>query len=98
MFSRDWSSDVCSSALLVDGVVDDLPQQVVVAVRIGAADVHGRSLADRLAPLEDLDVFRGVAGSHVSSPPAAGWWAVAVRPWRSRDRKSTRLNSSHVKN
>ena len=48
---------------LVDGVVDDLPEQVVVAARVDAADVHRRPLAHRLEALEDLDVFGGV-GRH----------------------------------
>ena len=40
---------------LVDGVVDDLPDQVVEAALTGRADVHARALADRLETLEDLD-------------------------------------------
>ena len=44
---------------LVDPVVHDLPDQVVQAALAGRADVHARSLADRLEPLEDLD-GRGV--------------------------------------
>ena len=40
---------------LVDGVVDDLPHQVVQAALAGGADVHAGALADRLEPLEDLD-------------------------------------------
>src|SRR5262249_44675938 len=46
---------------LVDAVVDYLPEKVVVAARIGAADVHRRPLADRVEPLEDLDVLGGVS-------------------------------------
>src|SRR5262249_13732279 len=34
---------------------DDLPQQVVVARAVGAADVHGRALAHRLEALEHLN-------------------------------------------
>ena len=40
---------------LVDGVVDDLPDQVVQAALAGGTDVHARPLADRLETLEDLD-------------------------------------------
>ena len=47
---------------LVDGVVDDLVDQVVQAVDVGVADVHARPLADRLQALEDLDVGAGVVG------------------------------------
>ncbi len=43
----------------VDGVVDDLPHEVVQTALTGRADVHARALADRLEPFEDLD-RRGV--------------------------------------
>src|SRR6185369_7107964 len=46
---------------LVDAVVDDLPEQMVVAGDVGPADVHRRPLADRLQALEDLDVAGAVA-------------------------------------
>src|SRR5690606_11770341 len=64
---------------LVDGVVDDLPEQVVVAGFAGATDVHRRALAHRLEPLEDGDVLGGVvAPGHQwtpwpPSPVASGW-------------------------
>src|SRR5262249_43336526 len=48
---------------LVDAVVDDLPEEVVIARDIGAADVHRRPFADRLQPLQHLDVGGGVAGA-----------------------------------
>ena len=40
---------------LVDGVVDDLADQVVQAALAGGADVHARALAHRLEALEHLD-------------------------------------------
>ena len=40
---------------LVDGVVDDLPDQVVQAALTGGTDVHARALANRLESLEDGD-------------------------------------------
>ena len=43
---------------LVDGVVDDLVDQVVKATRTGGPDVHTGTLADRLEALEDGDVPR----------------------------------------
>ena len=46
---------------LVDGVVDDLPHEVVQAARTGGADVHPGALADRIEALEHLDVLGGVA-------------------------------------
>ena len=45
-----------SSERFVDGVVDDLVHQVVQAARTRRADVHARTLADRLQALEDLNV------------------------------------------
>ena len=41
---------------LVDGVVDDFVDEMVQARRTGRPDVHGRPLADRLEPFEDLDL------------------------------------------
>ena len=42
---------------LVDGVVDDLVDEVVEAARAGRADVHAGALAHRLEPFEDGDVL-----------------------------------------
>ncbi len=53
---------------LVDRVVHDLVDEVVEAVGAGVADVHGRALADRLEPLEDLDVAGGVRLGHHAAP------------------------------
>jgi hypothetical protein len=46
---------------LVDGVVDDLPDEVVQTALTGRADVHARTLANRLETLEDGDVLGVVA-------------------------------------
>ncbi len=46
---------------LIDGVIDDLIDQVMQAHFAGRADVHGRTEPDRLEPLKNLDVFAGVA-------------------------------------
>src|SRR5690625_3169432 len=46
---------------LVDGVVDDLGKQLVVAIRTGPAlHVHGGAFADALEPLEDLDAVSSI--------------------------------------
>ena len=45
---------------LVDGVVDDLVDEVVEAARAGRADVHPGPQPDRLEALEDRDVLCGV--------------------------------------
>ena len=42
---------------LVDGVVDDLVDEVVQAAHAGRPDVHARALADGLEALEDGDVL-----------------------------------------
>ena len=58
---------------LVDGVVHDLPDQVVQPALAGGPDVHAGALADRLQPLEDRDrrcavgVLLGSHGQPVSS-------------------------------
>jgi hypothetical protein len=46
---------------LVDGVVDDLVDQVVQTPGTGRTDVHARALAHGLEPLEHLDVVCAVA-------------------------------------
>jgi hypothetical protein len=47
---------------LVDGVVDDLPHEMVEAGQTRGTDVHARPLADRIEALEDLDVLGAVVG------------------------------------
>ena len=49
---------------LVDGVVEDLPDEMVQPGGADAADVHAGTLADGLEPFEDGDVFCGVGGCH----------------------------------
>ena len=64
---------------LVDAVVDDLPDELVEAARIGRADVHARALADRLEALEDLDVGGGVARCGLGARLRCAFWAVMSR-------------------
>ena len=42
-------------AELVDGVREELVDEVVESVGVDAADVHGGAFADRLEPFEDVD-------------------------------------------
>ena len=70
---------------LVDRVVDDLVDEVMQSGRAGRPDVHGRPLADRLEPLEDLDLVRAVV---------VGGGAVAVRARRGAGRGVRRLSRS----
>ena len=44
----------------VDGVVDDLVNEVMQSPRARRADVHARAQADRLEAFEDGDVFSGI--------------------------------------
>jgi hypothetical protein len=46
---------------LVDGVVDDLVDEVVKPSRPGGADVHAGAFANRFEALEDGDVLGAVA-------------------------------------
>ena len=57
---RDHDPVAVAGQRLVDGVVDDLPDQVVQAALAGRPDVHAGTLADRLETLEDLDRGRVV--------------------------------------
>ena len=57
---------------LVDGVVDDLPEQVVQPGLVDAADVHAGPPADGLQALEDGDVFGGVS-SHAQVSMVLGF-------------------------
>ena len=59
---RDADAVAVSRHRLVDGVVDDFPDQVVQALQTGGADVHARALAHRVEPFEDLDVLGVVGG------------------------------------
>src|SRR5207302_6761525 len=84
-FSRDWSSDVCSSdlTLLIHSQDPERPSEIL---------------------------FRNLEDPHTYESAELGWFALSQandpkitrRMWdtlneRLRDRKSTRLNSSHVK-
>src|SRR5690606_39351472 len=77
-FSRDWSSDVCSSDL---------------EARRGMAYVpEAPALYDQFTPLEILRMGLSMYGIKRND---ADTWCLQ---WLERlDRKSTRLNSSHVK-
>ena len=47
---------------LVHGVVDDFGKQVMQRLFVRPADIHSRPTADRLKPLQHLDMFGGVTG------------------------------------
>jgi hypothetical protein len=54
--------DPCAEARhrLVDGVVDDLPDQVMETGETRRTDVHARALADGVEPFQNLDVLGAV--------------------------------------
>ena len=68
---------------LVDGVVDDLVDQVVEAALAGRADVHAGSLADRLEAFEDGDVGGLVArAGPLARRPSSSGHRLPGRPLR----------------
>ncbi len=58
---RDVDGRAVAGQRLVDGVVDDLVDEVVQAAHARRPDVHAGSLAHRLEPLENGDVLCVVA-------------------------------------
>jgi hypothetical protein len=57
---RDVDEVVPPGERLVDGVVDDLVDEVVETARAGRADVHAGPKPNRLEAFQDRDVLRGV--------------------------------------
>jgi len=49
---------------LVDGVVDDFPDEVVQTSQTRGADVHARAATHRIETLQHLDVFGAVTAGH----------------------------------
>src|SRR3546814_5312536 len=107
----DWSSDVCSSDLAADPVVEQARAQGVVGeqadgylgfAKSAAGDLKSRVDAiniKRRAFYTDLAAKRGVTVQEVAAATACELFQTRVVPgeaYRSeKDRKSTRLNSSH---
>ena len=60
LVDRDLDAVAEAGHRLVDGVVDDLVDEVMQAALVGRADVHAGAAADGLQALEDLDVSGGV--------------------------------------
>ena len=65
---------------LVHGVVDDLGEQVMQRLLVGAADIHAGAAAHRLEPLQNLDVLGGVAGFAAGAGGRAGGSARGAAP------------------
>ena len=66
---RDRDARAEARHRLVDGVVDDLPDEVVETRQTGGSDVHSRPFADGIETFQNLDVFGAVVGC----------WLVGVR-------------------
>ena len=64
---RDVDARAVAGERLVDGVVDDLVDEVVQAAHAGRPDVHAGPLAHRLEALEDGDVL-GVVAALAGAP------------------------------
>ena len=60
LVERDLDARCVAVDGFVDGVVEDLPQQMMVAMGVGAPDVHRGPLANRLQAFENVDVFGGI--------------------------------------
>src|SRR5690606_39597199 len=93
-FSRDWSSDVCSSDLALEAVhgfdVVEQERQVEDLQLLGVVLELGQGRGD------DVDVAQQ-QGFHFLAVTVEGGVRVDLDLHLARDRKSTRLNSSHVK-
>src|SRR5207302_2970341 len=91
-FSRGWSSDVCSSDLF--GFARPLWLALLLLAAAGAADNVSAVLRSTMLFALTPDHLRGrligIEFAQVASTPALG-------NLEAGDRKSTRLNSSHVK-
>ena len=78
--NRDVDFRAESGERFVDRVVDDLVHQVMQSSRPCRADVHRRSLSDRLKAFEDLDAFRAVFALPLLAlpfaPPSPAWFSV----------------------
>src|SRR5690606_39502636 len=84
-FSRDWSSDVCSSDL-------EVPNRYRLNPR-----PSGRGARQPVVVGSSPTVLNRERSSIGRAPAAGGFSQAYLKKLRELDRKSTRLNSSHVK-
>src|SRR3546814_1740172 len=106
----DWSSDVCSSDLVIGGRFDDAGSRTKVISSQGRLILQGVEITrSELATLFTRDSLPGLSGAETiretltvdqgeASPGAAEYIALLplpATPTAGADRKSTRLNSSH---
>jgi hypothetical protein len=85
LVEHDLDALAVAGQRLVDGVVDDLVDQVGEALGVGRADVHARPLADRFEALQDREVLRGVtARGGAGLGGGAGHTRPSVGAWEER--------------
>ena len=41
----------------INGVIHDFPDQMMQAMRVGRADIHARTFADRIQTVQDLNII-----------------------------------------
>src|SRR3546814_4961540 len=94
----DWSSDVCSSDLLPEQFRRNMPRRLI-PLALACALIAGCTTPESRLDLDSTDTgteFLYVAEDYdlypVRRPEGEAWRAQELR---ARDRKSTRLNSSH---
>ena len=73
------------------GVVDRLRKQMVLRLFIGAADIHARTPAHRLEPLQHFDVMSGVVTA--SARTVALWRGSVPTRWDVRHGREWRTPS-----
>src|SRR5690606_40064095 len=96
--SREWSSDVSSSDLPGGNGHEVLIGRLVAKGDIKGAGENGRIAGVRVRMRRDACASRQHHALHIGARLLLGAQQPgALQPWNGRDRKSTRLNSSHVK-
>src|SRR5690606_39512181 len=94
-FSRDWSSDVCSSDLVAECSTKLLTSQQRVDTHVKQALSYAKSLANQQTRA-DASTFVEPVESLTASVISQEKRLAAIVKFL-QERKSTRLNSSHVK-
>src|SRR5690606_41092405 len=96
-FSRDWSSDVCSSDLsMLDRLRESTPEGLLEMRRVpglGTSKIHAIHEQLGVETLHDLE--QAARDGRLADLPRFG--PKTAEKILKGDRKSTRLNSSHVK-
>ena len=79
VLQRDLDEAGMAGDRLVHRVVEDFGGQMVQRGFVGAADIHAGPPADRLQPLQNLDVLGGIiVGGDVPGPASPRFTAAAL--------------------